>query len=96
MYAWVQVYLPEVGWRGFDPTNGILTQTDHVRVASGRSYPDATEATARVSARRAASGAPVEAGVAGEAGAVVVSGMGVRPGRPPELVAPARQPRPGR
>lgn len=41
-HAWVQVYLPEVGWRGFDPTNGILTQTDHVRVASGRSYPDAT------------------------------------------------------
>ena len=25
-----------------DPTNGILTQTDHVRVAVGRSYIDAT------------------------------------------------------
>jgi len=35
-HAWVQVYLPEVGWCGFDPTNGILTQTDHVRVACGR------------------------------------------------------------
>ena len=31
-HAWVQVYLPEVGWKGFDPTNGILTQADHVRV----------------------------------------------------------------
>jgi transglutaminase-like putative cysteine protease len=41
-HAWVQVYLPEVGWKGFDPTNGILTQTDHVRVAVGRSYVDAT------------------------------------------------------
>jgi transglutaminase-like putative cysteine protease/predicted glutamine amidotransferase len=41
-HAWVQVYLPEVGWRGFDPTNGILTQTDHVRVAVGRNYRDAT------------------------------------------------------
>jgi transglutaminase-like putative cysteine protease len=41
-HAWVQVYLPEVGWRGFDPTNGILTQTDHVRVAVGRNYVDAT------------------------------------------------------
>jgi transglutaminase-like putative cysteine protease/predicted glutamine amidotransferase len=41
-HAWAQVYLPEVGWRGFDPTNGILTQTDHVRVAVGRSYRDAT------------------------------------------------------
>jgi transglutaminase-like putative cysteine protease len=27
---------------GLDPTNGILTQTDHVRVAIGRSYVDAT------------------------------------------------------
>jgi transglutaminase-like putative cysteine protease len=41
-HAWVQLYLPEVGWKGFDPTNGILTQTDHVRVAVGRSYIDAT------------------------------------------------------
>jgi len=41
-HAWVQVYLPEVGWRGFDPTNGILTQTDHIRVACGRAYADAT------------------------------------------------------
>jgi len=41
-HAWVQVYLPEVGWKGFDPTNGMLTQTDHVRVATGRNYVDAT------------------------------------------------------
>ncbi len=41
-HAWSQVYLPEVGWRGFDPTNGIITQTDHVRVAVGRNYRDAT------------------------------------------------------
>ena len=41
-HAWVQAYLPDVGWRGFDPTNGVLTQTDHVRVAVGRNYVDAT------------------------------------------------------
>ena len=41
-HAWVEVYLPEVGWKGFDPTNGVLTQTDHVRVAVGRNYRDAT------------------------------------------------------
>ncbi|MBC7841873.1 MAG: class II glutamine amidotransferase, partial [Gemmatimonadaceae bacterium] len=41
-HAWAQVYLPDVGWKGFDPTNGILTQTDHVRVAVGRNYVDAT------------------------------------------------------
>ncbi len=41
-HAWVQVYLPEVGWKGFDPTNGILCQTEHVRTAVGRNYIDAT------------------------------------------------------
>jgi transglutaminase-like putative cysteine protease/predicted glutamine amidotransferase len=41
-HAWIQLYLPQVGWKGFDPTNGILTQTDHVRVAVGRNYLDAT------------------------------------------------------
>ncbi len=41
-HAWVQVYLPEVGWKGFDPTNGVLTQTGHLRVAVGRNYVDAT------------------------------------------------------
>jgi transglutaminase-like putative cysteine protease/predicted glutamine amidotransferase len=41
-HAWAQVYLPEAGWKGFDPTNGVLTQTDHVRVAVGRNFMDAT------------------------------------------------------
>jgi transglutaminase-like putative cysteine protease len=27
MHAWAEVYLPGAGWRGFDPTNGLLT--DH-------------------------------------------------------------------
>ena len=41
-HAWVQLYLPQVGWKGFDPTNGKLTQTDHVRIAVGRNRLDAT------------------------------------------------------
>lgn len=41
-HAWVQLYLPELGWKGFDPTNGLITQTDHIRVAVGRNYQDAT------------------------------------------------------
>jgi transglutaminase-like putative cysteine protease/predicted glutamine amidotransferase len=41
-HAWVQLYLPQVGWTGFDPTNGILTQTDHIRTAVGRNRLDAT------------------------------------------------------
>ena len=41
-HAWVQLYIPNVGWKGFDPTNGKLQCTDHVKVAYGRHYRDAT------------------------------------------------------
>lgn len=41
-HAWAEVYLPSVGWRGFDPTNGCLVDLDHIRVATGRNYRDAT------------------------------------------------------
>ena len=41
-HAWAEVYLPNVGWRGFDPTNGCQVAQDHVRVACGRNYIDAT------------------------------------------------------
>ena len=39
-HAWVQIYIPNVGWKGFDPTNGTLPHLDHVRVAYGRHYRD--------------------------------------------------------
>ena len=41
-HAWIELYIPNIGWKGFDPTNGVLPQTDHVRVAVGRHYRDAT------------------------------------------------------
>ncbi|MEM8875342.1 MAG: transglutaminase family protein [Planctomycetota bacterium] len=41
-HAWVELYLPKVGWRGFDPTNGCLPDAGHVRVSYGRFYRDAT------------------------------------------------------
>jgi len=41
-HAWLEVYLPQVGWHGLDPTNGIQAGADHIRVASGRNYRDAT------------------------------------------------------
>ena len=41
-HAWAEVYLPSVGWRGFDPTNGCLVDLDHIRVANGRNFRDAT------------------------------------------------------
>jgi transglutaminase-like putative cysteine protease len=41
-HAWLQLYIPNVGWKGFDPTNGILASTSHIRVAYGRHYRDVT------------------------------------------------------
>jgi len=41
-HAWTELYLPWVGWVGFDPTNGIRAGLDHVRIAAGRNYRDAT------------------------------------------------------
>jgi transglutaminase-like putative cysteine protease len=41
-HAWVQLYLPGTGWKGFDPTNGVLPGLNHVRVAYGRHFRDAT------------------------------------------------------
>ena len=39
-HAWVQLYIPDIGWKAFDPTNGVLPRTDHVRVAYGRHFRD--------------------------------------------------------
>jgi transglutaminase-like putative cysteine protease/predicted glutamine amidotransferase len=41
-HAWAELYLPSPGWIGFDPTNGSITGLDHVRVACGRNFLDAT------------------------------------------------------
>jgi transglutaminase-like putative cysteine protease len=44
-HAWVQLYIPHVGWKGFDPTNGILPSTEHIRLAVGRHYRDTAPVT---------------------------------------------------
>ena len=41
-HAWVEVYIPWLGWIGYDPTNGCEVSSDHIRIACGRSYIDAT------------------------------------------------------
>lgn len=41
-HAWVEVYLPYLGWTGFDPTNGCRAGKNHIKVACGRYYMDAT------------------------------------------------------
>lgn len=39
-HAWVEAYLPELGWVGFDPTNNLIVQNRHIRTAIGRDYDD--------------------------------------------------------
>lgn len=39
-HAWVEVFLPHIGWVGFDPTNNMLAGQRHIRVALGRDYAD--------------------------------------------------------
>lgn len=35
MHAWAEVYLPSAGWRGFDPSRGLVVSNAHVAVAAG-------------------------------------------------------------
>ncbi len=39
-HAWMEVYLPTLGWVGFDPTNNVLAGDRHIRAAFGRDYSD--------------------------------------------------------
>lgn len=40
-HAWVNLWLGEArGWVGFDPTNAIVVQDDHIVLAMGRDYAD--------------------------------------------------------
>lgn len=41
MHAWVNIWCGDrLGWIGFDPTNNIVVQSDHIFVAMGRDYAD--------------------------------------------------------
>ena len=40
-HAWAEVYLPGLGWVGFDVSNGVCPDARYVRVATGLDYADA-------------------------------------------------------
>src|SRR4051812_40510322 len=37
-HAWAEAFVPDLGWVGFDPANGISTTDAHARVAIGLDY----------------------------------------------------------
>jgi len=39
-HAWVEVYIPQIGWVGIDPTNNCITNGNHVILSVGRDYKD--------------------------------------------------------
>jgi transglutaminase-like putative cysteine protease len=41
-HAWVEAYIPNYGWLGLDPTNNIIANENHVRLAVGRNFTDCT------------------------------------------------------
>lgn len=41
-HAWVEVWIPEHGWAGIDPTNNVWVTNTHVKLAVGRNFTDCT------------------------------------------------------
>lgn len=39
-HAWCSVYIPQLGWLDFDPTNNLIPKDQHITIAWGRDYVD--------------------------------------------------------
>jgi transglutaminase-like putative cysteine protease len=39
-HAWFSVYIPQIGWVDFDPTNDVLPGHQHITIGWGRDYSD--------------------------------------------------------
>jgi transglutaminase-like putative cysteine protease len=40
-HAWCEVYIPNRGWFGLDPTNNLLAGENYIKIATGRDYEEA-------------------------------------------------------
>ena len=45
MHAWAEIFIDDLGWTGFDVSNGASPVETHVRIAVGRDYFDAAPIT---------------------------------------------------
>ncbi len=41
-HAWCEVFVPQLGWLEFDPTNGLMDSRDLIRVAATRTFDEAS------------------------------------------------------
>ena len=39
-HAWIEVFIPGHGWKGYDPTHRRVTDTRYIKIAAGRDYAD--------------------------------------------------------
>jgi transglutaminase-like putative cysteine protease len=39
-HAWCEVWLPDLGWIGIDPTNDLVVNDHFIKVATGRDFTD--------------------------------------------------------
>lgn len=44
-HAWMEVFIPGIGWRGLDPTHNRLVDERYVKIAVGRDYADVPPVT---------------------------------------------------